>query len=105
LIRENPGLAARYFLQGSGQKVTDDALDRETRVLQLSVGQLMGLDPSSTTIGYMPIRGMEVYCRFLAANGVTTTLVPASAVVTNQFIAYANDFDHRAFIAHVKGLK
>jgi NitT/TauT family transport system substrate-binding protein len=105
LIRENPRLAARYFLQGSGSKVTDDAVDRETRVLQLSVGNLMGQDPASTTIGYMPIRGMEIYCRFLAANGVTNALVPATAVVTNQFIAYANDFDHKAFVAYVKTLR
>jgi hypothetical protein len=35
-------------------------------------------------------------------NGATSTLVPASAIATSQFIDYANDFDHRAVIAAAK---
>ena len=42
----------------------------------------------------MPLRGMEIYT-FLVDNGLTSQLVPPSAIVTNQFIAYANDFDQR----------
>jgi NitT/TauT family transport system substrate-binding protein len=104
LTRENPQLAAKYFLLGAGLQATPDAVDKETRTLQLSVGDLIGVDPSSKLIGEMPLRGLDVYTKFLAANGVTKTVVPASAVVTNQFIAYANDFDHKAFMAYVKRL-
>jgi NitT/TauT family transport system substrate-binding protein len=105
LIRENPQLAARYFLQGAGIKITAEALRNETRLLQLSQHDLPGVDPLSTTIGAMPERDADVYARFLYDNGLTSQLVPASAVVTNRFIAFANDFDHRALIAQVKALR
>jgi hypothetical protein len=31
--------------------------------------------------------------------------VPATDIVTNQFIDYANDFDHKAFIERVKHMR
>jgi ABC-type nitrate/sulfonate/bicarbonate transport system substrate-binding protein len=102
LTRENPELAAKYFLEGAQVQVTPEAIAREARVLRLSVGDLMGVDPTSKRIGEMQLRGMDVYDKFLAANGVTKTDVPADDVVTNEFIDYANDFDHKAFIAFVK---
>ena len=104
LIRENPPLAAKYFLLGANLKVTDAALANEIQALKLSVGDLMGVDPTSKQIGYMPLRGMDVYTKFLADTGVTPTRVPASLVVTNDFVPYANDFDHKAFAAFVKRL-
>jgi NitT/TauT family transport system substrate-binding protein len=104
LTRVNPELAAKYFLLGANQQVTPEAVERERRVLELSVGDLLGVDPTSKTIGEMPLRGHDVYDRFLADNGVTKTDVPAAAVVTNEFISYANDFDHKAFIDDVKKL-
>jgi ABC-type nitrate/sulfonate/bicarbonate transport system substrate-binding protein len=105
LTRENPRLAARYFLEGAGQKVTDAALDNETKVLELSQGDLAGADPSNPRIGYMSPTGIGVYTKFFADNGLTSRQVPASALVTNQFIAAANDFDHKAFIAQAKAMK
>jgi NitT/TauT family transport system substrate-binding protein len=104
LTRENPELAAKYFLLGADEQVTPDAIAREAKVIRLSIGDIIGVDPTSKKIGYMPMRGMDVYDKFLAANGVTKTVVPASAVVTNEFVDYANDFDHKAFIAYVKRL-
>jgi hypothetical protein len=41
----------------------------------------------------------------MAENGLTKTVVPVAAVLTNQFIAYANDFDHKAFVARVKAMR
>jgi len=35
---------------------------------------------------------------------LTSALVPAAAIVTNQFIAFANDFDKKAWIAQVKAM-
>ncbi len=104
LIRENPQLAARYFLEGAQIKPTDEALANETRLLMLAQDQLPGIAPESTKIGYIPLLGTDVYAKFLNANGLTSAVVPASAVVTNQFIPYANDFDHKAFIARVKAM-
>jgi hypothetical protein len=61
-------------------------------------------DPMSDRIGEVSLRGMQVLDNFMYDNGMTSVRVPASAIATNQFIAYANDFDHKAFIARVKAM-
>ena len=58
----------------------------------------------SPRIGEMPLRGMAVLTKFMADTGLTPTLVPATDLVTDQFIPYANDFDHRALIAKAKAM-
>jgi hypothetical protein len=40
----------------------------------------------------------------MKAFGLAGVRVPTSAVVTNAFITYANDFDHKAFIAKAKAM-
>jgi NitT/TauT family transport system substrate-binding protein len=105
LIRENPRLAARYFLQGAGIPLTPEALDNQTRLLELAYDQLPGFDPTSENIGSFSPLGMEVLARFLYDNGVTSQIVPVSAFMTDRFIAYANAFDHKSFIAQVKTLR
>jgi NitT/TauT family transport system substrate-binding protein len=105
LIRENPALAAKYFVEGAGQKVTPEAIATDLRLLSISQYMLLGNDPTSKTIGLIPLRGMEVFTKFMYDNGLTTTLVPARAIVTSQFIEYANDFDHNAFIRKVKAMR
>jgi NitT/TauT family transport system substrate-binding protein len=102
LIRENPQLAARYYLTGAGLKVTDDAIATTARVIGALEDDLPGADPSSKRIGYIPPQGMAVYSKFLTDMGLVSQPVPASAVVTDRFIDYANDFDHKAFIAQIK---
>jgi NitT/TauT family transport system substrate-binding protein len=102
LIRENPRLAARWFLQDEGVTVTDAVLASETRLMVLGHDQLPASDPLSKKIGYTPPRSMAAYITYLVANGLMAQSVPSSAVLTNQFIDYANDFDHAAFIAEVK---
>jgi NitT/TauT family transport system substrate-binding protein len=104
LTRVNPQLAARYFLEGAGIKVTDQGIQDEARVLVLSQGDLAGADPSNPRIGYMPVNRMEIYTKFMADTGLTSQVVPASAIVTNEFIDFANDFDHKAFIAQAKAM-
>ncbi len=105
LVRENPQLAARYFVEGSGAKVTDAAVQTQAHLLAISQDMLAGYDPTSDRIGELPMRGIEVLTQFMYDNGLTTQVVPASAIVTNDFIAYANDFDHRAFITQAKALR
>ena len=105
LIRENPALAARYFLEESGQHVTDESVRNETRILTLGADQLPGFNPLSTTIGAMPVRDTAVLAKFLYDNGLTSQLVPASAIVTDQFVAFANGFDHKALVAQVKQMR
>jgi NitT/TauT family transport system substrate-binding protein len=105
LIRENPQLAARYFVQGSGVQMTDEALRNETLLLEAGQGILPGSDPTSMKIGAMGTLSADVLTKWMAENGLTTHVIPSTAVVTDQFIRYANDFDHRALIARVKAMR
>ena len=102
LIRENPELGARDFVAGSGQKVTPEAIATQAKLLSLSQTMMAGYNPMSMQIGAMPIRDMQVFTKFMYDNGLTQQRVPAAAIVTNQFIQYANDFDHAAFITQAK---
>ena len=99
LIRVNPALAAKYFAQANGQPATGAATENEVRLLTSAADSLPGFDPASMRIGDVSLRGTHVLAQFMYDNGITTQLVPAEAVATNQFTAYANAFDHRAFIA------
>jgi NitT/TauT family transport system substrate-binding protein len=104
-IRENPAVAARDFLHGAGVQATPDALRNEIRLLEVGQGILPGVDPASTTIGALGTRSADVLTKWMNDNGMTAHVVPASAVVTDRFIAYANDFDHRALIARAKAAR
>jgi NitT/TauT family transport system substrate-binding protein len=101
VIHVNPQLAARLFLQGAGVKPTADALDKEVRVLALLHDELPGENPLSKKIGLMPPKDISVLIRFFADQGLLP-VIPAEETVTGRLIAYANDFDHRAFIAEAK---
>jgi NitT/TauT family transport system substrate-binding protein len=101
-VRENPPASARLFLQVSGGKFTDADVQMKTRELVLLQNDLPGADPSSKKIGYLSPQGIEFYSKFLTDAGLTHEVVPGSAIVTNQFIDYANDFDHQALIAYAK---
>jgi len=105
LVRVNPQLAAKYFVAGSGAKITDEAIANEARLLAVSQDMLAGEVPTSMKIGEMPLRGTEVLTQFMYDNGVTAQVIPATAIMTNQFIAYANGFDHKAFIAQAKQMR
>jgi NitT/TauT family transport system substrate-binding protein len=107
LIRENPQVAARYTLMGEsvGQAITPDALRIATAELIALRDHLVGADPTVPMLGETPISGLALYCKLLYDMGRTSVLVPASAVATNQFIAYANDFDKKAWIAEVKRMR
>jgi hypothetical protein len=85
--------------------VTADALANETRLLSFAQDQLPGIDPASKKIGYISPRGLQIYSQFMADNGLTKSVVLVSSVLTDQFIDYANDFDHQAFIARVKRMR
>ena len=104
-IHYNPTVSARYFLEGSGQTVTPEALDLATREIQLLQGDLPAADPSSKRIGFVDLRGVALYCKFMYNSGLTKALVPASAVATDQFTAFANDFDRKAVVAQAKATR
>jgi ABC-type nitrate/sulfonate/bicarbonate transport system substrate-binding protein len=105
LVRENPTVAARYFLEGSGAKVTDESVRTEARLLTSLEGNLPAADPSNRRIGYIPPQGMAFVSKFFADNGWTSQAVPVSAIMTDHFIDGANAFDRRALVARIKQMQ
>jgi NitT/TauT family transport system substrate-binding protein len=105
-VRYNPAVSARFFIQagGGGGKLTPDALQKETLELTQLEGELPATDPSSKKIGAFSMTGVQIYSQTMYDYGKTSTVVPAAAVATNEFIAYANDFDHQAVIAFAKSM-
>jgi NitT/TauT family transport system substrate-binding protein len=107
LIRENPLVAARYAAMGpqGTSPVTPAAVAAQAAQLDELQGILAGADPANPRIGYMPIGGVQIYDQFFYRAGLTHDVVPASAIVTNAFIPYANDFDKKAWIIAVKHMR
>jgi NitT/TauT family transport system substrate-binding protein len=101
-IHANPRVSARLFLEGAGQKVTPEAVDRELRILDLLADELPGANMLDRHIGLMPPRDIGVLIHFFAEQGLIPTVIPTEDFVTDRFIGYANDFDHRAFVATAK---
>ena len=104
LIYENPALAARYALENVGGSATPEAIRKEEAQLATFRDDIIG-DPSIARMGYTPIGGIALYCKFFNDLGLTSSLVPARDIVTNQFVAYANDFDKKAWITEVKRMR
>jgi NitT/TauT family transport system substrate-binding protein len=105
LVRVNPELAGRYFLEGSGQKVTPEAIKTQGQEFAHLASDLPAFNLDNPRIGAIPVAGIDAYTKYLYGKGLTKTLVPASGLVTEQFIAFANDFDKKAWIAQAKALK
>jgi NitT/TauT family transport system substrate-binding protein len=101
-IHYNPQVSARYFLEGSGQQVTPEALDTATREIELLQGDLPAADPSSKRIGFVDMKGVALYCRFMNDAHLTKALVPAADIATDRFTSFANDFDHKAVVAQAR---
>jgi NitT/TauT family transport system substrate-binding protein len=95
-VRENPAVSARYFLAAFGTKTTPEALQNEVRELTLLEDDLPAADPSNKRIGAFSLTGLQLYSQILADRGMTKQVVPASAVATNDFVTFANDFDRKA---------
>jgi ABC-type nitrate/sulfonate/bicarbonate transport system substrate-binding protein len=99
LVRLNPAGSARLMLQAHGEPFTDGDVQRYTRELTLWEDSLPARDPANPAIGAIPLAGEDAYSKLLAQYGVTKAPVPVSAVATNAFNAFANDFDHAAVAA------
>lgn len=105
VARVNPHFAAECFLAHQGVRVTAEAIAEQTELFTVAADLLPAADPMSPTIGEMPLRGMKLYTNFMYENGLTSLLVPATSITTSQFIPYANNFDHRAFITEAKAMR
>jgi NitT/TauT family transport system substrate-binding protein len=96
LVRYNPAGAARALLTADGKPFGEADLRRKTAELTFWEDDLPAADPASRRIGAISMTGIEAYIQLLKAAGVTKTAMPASQVVTDQFIEYANGFDHKS---------
>jgi ABC-type nitrate/sulfonate/bicarbonate transport system substrate-binding protein len=101
-IHANRVASARFFLEASGVKFTEADVARKAESFRLLADDIPYIDPRTKKIGSLPLADIELYARALNAQGITKTVVPASAIATNEFIDYANDFDHKAVIELAK---
>jgi NitT/TauT family transport system substrate-binding protein len=96
LVRYNPAAAARALLTADGKPFGDADVKRKTAELTFWEDDLPAADPDSKRIGAISMTGMQAYIQLLADAGVTKTAMPVAQVVTDEFIEYANDFDHKS---------
>jgi NitT/TauT family transport system substrate-binding protein len=101
-VRVNPQAAARMFLEGVNERITPELLATVTRQIESLEPLFPAYDLSNPHIGYLPVRGMELYCRDFQDSGLTPSLVPGKELITNQFVEFANNFDRKAVIAKAK---
>jgi NitT/TauT family transport system substrate-binding protein len=104
-VRVNPQASAKLFLDGTHQKITPQLLATVTNEIEALEPLYPAYDLSSTRIGYLSARGLALYCKFFQDAGLTQQLVPGASFVDDEFIAYANDFDHKAWIAQAKAMR
>jgi NitT/TauT family transport system substrate-binding protein len=101
-VRVNPQASARLFIQGTHQKFTPQLYDTIEKEIASLEYLYPAYDLSDPRIGYLSARGLALYCKFFQDAGITPTLVPGASFVDDEFIAFANDFDKKAFIARAK---
>lgn len=95
-VRADPQAAARIFLNATNQKVTPELLASTTKNIAALEGELPAANPANTRIGLVSGAALARYSGYLVQYGFEKEPVPASAIATDRFIKYANDFDHKA---------
>ncbi len=105
LIRYNPQAGARAFLTGKGQPFTEEDVTRIAADLTAWQDDLPASDPTVPLIGEIKAGDIQHYIQLLVDAGVMKRSIPASEVVTDQFVAAANDFDRKAFEARAKAMR
>jgi ABC-type nitrate/sulfonate/bicarbonate transport system substrate-binding protein len=102
LIRYNPAAAARAMLTADGKPFGDADVRRRTAELTFWEDDLPASDPENRRIGEISMTGMQAYIQLMTDVGITKTAMPVSQVVTDQFIKFANDFDHKSIARYGK---
>ena len=93
-VHYNPAAAARLMLVADGKPFGESDVERTTAELNAWQDNLPAADPGSRRIGAISETGVKRYIELLAAAGLIQVPMPASEIVTNEFIEFANDFDH-----------
>jgi ABC-type nitrate/sulfonate/bicarbonate transport system substrate-binding protein len=98
-IHFNAAAAARFVYEAYGAPFTEADVEHKTRELTLWQDALPAADPANPRIGYIAPDGLQRYIDLLAEYGAIRAPIPAAQVVTDRFIAFANDFDRPALEA------
>lgn len=104
-LRVNPAASARMYLQARGAPFTEDDVKTRTRQLVLLEGEFPAADPGNKRVGYISPSDVRLYSKYTTNSGLTHQIVPVGDFVTDQFITFANDFDHQAIIARAKAAR
>ena len=91
-------------LAADGTPFTDADLQLKTAELTAWQSDLPAADPGNKRIGALSLEGLQRYSQLLADAGVTKTVIAASDVVSEDYVAFANDFDHDAFVKRAKSM-
>ena len=95
LVRTQPEFAARALLKANGAPFTEADVKRKMAEFAVWQDFLPAADPNSHRIGTPSVTGMGTYLKILKGAGILKYDVPVSAIVTDEFSAAANDFDHK----------
>ena len=104
LVRWVPDAAARVLLEALGAPFGDADVRRYASMFALWQTELPAWNPANPRIGYIAPEGMERYNRLIAEYGLTRDVVPVDAILTNDFNATANAFDHAELEAFARAL-
>jgi NitT/TauT family transport system substrate-binding protein len=105
LVRYDAAAAARLLLAAEGRPIADENLHRKTQELVAWEEDLPAADPNNKRIGAFSLTGLADYIQLLKDAGVTKTTVPVSELVTEEYIEFANDFDHRLVEKFAKSIQ
>ena len=78
----------------SGRPSLRAAIDNDTSNKGAILGENVQVGPQDVSFGAITLNGMQSYIQLMADAGVIKAAIPASEIVTNEFIDFANDFDH-----------
>jgi NitT/TauT family transport system substrate-binding protein len=95
-VRADPQAAAKIYLAAQNKPYTPEQLAATTHIVELLESELPASDPNNRRIGLVSPRNFSLYSRTLVQYGFMKNPVPGSDLATDQFIAYANDFDRKA---------
>jgi NitT/TauT family transport system substrate-binding protein len=102
LVRYHPAAAARALLTADEKPFGGADVERKTAELTFWEDDLPAADPNNSRIGAISMTGMQAYIQLLTDAGVIKTAIPASLVVTDQFLEFANHFDHKSVEQYAK---
>ncbi|MES1265393.1 MAG: ABC transporter substrate-binding protein [Variovorax sp.] len=94
-IRYNPAAAARLLLKATGEPFSEDDVRRKTAELTAWEDDLPASDAANKRIGALSVTALQGYVQLLADAGVAKVAIPSSEIATEEFVAFANDFDHK----------